>query len=75
MLDRDGHILTIVPTRSGKGVSAAVLNLMIYRGSMVVNDVKGELHAITANWRRQIEQRLLRFAPFETIPILGTRLI
>ena len=75
VLDRDCHILTIVPTRSGKGVSAAELNLMIYRCSMVVNDVKGELHVITANWRRQIEQRVLRFAPFETIPIFGTRSI
>lgn len=64
-LDRDGHILTIAPTRTGKGVSAVIPNLMLYDGSMVVNDVKGENYAITANWRRQRGQRVLRFAPFE----------
>jgi len=65
VLARDGHILTIAPTRSGKGVSAVIPNLMTYTGSMVVNDVKGENYAVTANWRRRMGHRVLRFAPFE----------
>ena len=66
MLDRDGHILTVAPTRSGKGVSAVIPNLMTYSGSMVVNDVKGELFAVTSEWRRRMGHRILRFAPFES---------
>ncbi|WP_230281629.1 type IV secretory system conjugative DNA transfer family protein [Croceicoccus sp. Ery15] len=65
VLERDGHILTIAPTRSGKGVSAVIPNLMTYTGSMVVNDVKGELYAVTSDWRRRLGHRVLRFAPFE----------
>ena len=59
-----GHTLTIAPTRSGKGVSAAVPNLLFYGGSMVVNDIKGELHAVTARRRREMGQDVYAFAPF-----------
>lgn len=65
LLDRGGHILTIAPTRSGKGVSAVIPNLITYTGSMVVNDVKGENYAVTSEWRRRLGHRVLRFAPFE----------
>lgn len=65
ILDGDGHILTIAPTRSGKGVSAVIPNLLFYSGSMVVNDIKGENYAVTAEWRRQLGQRVLKFAPFD----------
>lgn len=61
----DGHLLTIAPTRSGKGVSAVIPNLLYYTGSMVVNDIKGENYAITADRRRQMGQRVLKFAPFD----------
>ena len=61
----DGHLLTIAPTRTGKGVSAVVPNLLFYSGSMVVNDIKGENYAVTAEWRRQMGQRVLKFAPFD----------
>lgn len=66
LLEKDGHVLTVAPTRSGKGVSAVIPNLMTYTGSMVVNDVKGELYAVTSEWRRRIGHRVLRFAPFES---------
>ena len=36
----DGHLLTIGPTRSGKGVSAVIPNLLTHRGSVVVTDLK-----------------------------------
>jgi type IV secretion system protein VirD4 len=47
------HMLTIAPTRSGKGVSQIVPNLRTYRGSVLVIDPKGENAWITAERRRQ----------------------
>jgi type IV secretion system protein VirD4 len=47
------HMLTIAPTRSGKGVSQIVPNLLTYRGSVLVVDPKGENAWITAEHRRR----------------------
>lgn len=44
----DRHLLTVAPTRSGKGVSAIVPNLLTYDGSVIVIDPKGENARITA---------------------------
>src|SRR5262249_21643815 len=46
--EAEGHILTVAPTGSGKGVSAVIPNLLDYPGSVVVVDLKGENHAVTA---------------------------
>jgi type IV secretion system protein VirD4 len=50
----DGHLLTFAPTRSGKGVGCVIPNLLDYRGSVVVTDIKGENSAITGAWRRTL---------------------
>jgi type IV secretion system protein VirD4 len=42
------HLLTVAPTRSGKGVSAIIPNLLSYEGSAFVIDPKGENALITA---------------------------
>ena len=42
------HLLTVAPTRSGKGVSSIIPNLLIYEGSAFVIDPKGENALITA---------------------------
>lgn len=44
----DRHLLTVAPTRAGKGVSAIIPNLLTYRGSALVIDPKGENALITA---------------------------
>jgi len=49
----DRHLLTVAPTRSGKGVSAIIPNLLTYAGSAVVIDPKGENAMITAARRGQ----------------------
>ena len=53
----DRHLLTIAPTRSGKGVSAIIPNLLTYEGSVLVIDPKGENARITAD-RRGTGERL-----------------
>jgi len=47
----DRHLLTVAPTRSGKGVSSIIPNLLTYRGSALVIDPKGENAKITAERR------------------------
>lgn len=67
------HLLTVAPTRSGKGVSAVIPNLLTYRGSMLVVDPKGENALITAQRRgkgdgkggiRGLGQRVLLLDPW-----------
>jgi type IV secretion system protein VirD4 len=63
----DGHLLTVAPTRSGKGVSQIVPNLLLYAGSCLVIDIKGENYSITGDHRRSLfdDARVIKFAPFE----------
>ena len=42
------HLLTVAPTRSGKGVSSIIPNLLTYPGSAFVIDPKGENALVTA---------------------------
>tara|TARA_R110000824_G_scaffold318073_1_gene505210 strand:+ start:34018 stop:35637 length:1620 start_codon:yes stop_codon:yes gene_type:complete len=53
---QQGHLLTIAPTRSGKGVSAVIPNLLMYQGSAVVLDIKGEISAVTAERREFLHE-------------------
>lgn len=45
------HILTMAPTRSGKGVGAVVPTLLRYPGSVVCMDIKGENFHVTHRQR------------------------
>jgi type IV secretion system protein VirD4 len=47
------HLLTVAPTRSGKGVSAIIPNLLTYTGSAVIIDPKGE-NAMITGARREV---------------------
>lgn len=47
------HFLSVAPTRSGKGVSLIIPNLLQYAGSAIVIDPKGENAWITAKYRRE----------------------
>jgi type IV secretion system protein VirD4 len=58
------HMLTIAPTRSGKGVSQIVPNLLTYRGSVLVIDPKGENAWITAARRRALGQKTVIVDPW-----------
>ena len=60
----EGHVLTVAPTRSGKGVSAVIPNLLDHPGSVLVTDPKGENFAVTATWRKSTGQDIHAFDPF-----------
>jgi type IV secretion system protein VirD4 len=47
------HVLVFSPTRSGKTVGVVIPTLLTYSGSVVVTDIKGEVWATTAGYRKQ----------------------
>lgn len=65
-IEDDRHMITVAGSRSGKGVSMIIPNLLFYRGSMLVIDPKGELASITARRRAQgLKQQVFVLDPFE----------
>ncbi len=52
----DRHALTVAGTRAGKGVSLIIPNLLLYPGSVLAIDPKGELARVTGAQRGQAGQ-------------------
>lgn len=59
-----GHVVTVAPTGSGKGIGAVIPNLLDYPGSALVLDVKGENAAVTARARRNMGHKVFVVDPF-----------
>lgn len=64
----DGHVLTIAGSGAGKGVAVVKPNLMVYQGSVVVLDPKGENFLSTYETRLRLGNRICLIDPFNTIP-------
>lgn len=60
----DGHLMTIAPTGSGKGVGAIIPALLHHHGSVIIVDPKGENYAVTARRRREMGQKVVCLDPF-----------
>lgn len=60
----EGGLVTIAGTGAGKGVSLVIPTALTYPGSMVILDIKGEIAAVTANARRQMDQEVVILDPF-----------
>ena len=63
----DRHITTVAGSRSGKGVSVIIPNLLLYRGSVLVLDPKGENATITAAQRLRLGQTVRILDPFDVV--------
>ena len=50
----EGHILTVAPTRTGKGATQIIPNLLLHEGSAVVIDPKGENARLTLLTRSEL---------------------
>lgn len=62
--DSNTHTLLIAPTRSGKGVNTIIPTGVIWKGSMLFFDVKGELWKATAKYRQKfLHQKVMKFEP------------
>lgn len=60
------HVMCFAPTRSGKGVSLILPTLLSWQESVLVLDIKGENHALTAGWRASLGHTVLKFDPTST---------
>ena len=58
-------VMLSAPTRSGKGVGVVIPNLLNWPDSVVVLDIKGENHAITAGYRAAHGLPVYAFSPFD----------
>lgn len=68
----NGHMLTYAPSRTGKTVSVIIPALLHwFGGSVFVTDVKGELAAITADYRKAMGQKVILFNPFNVLGLGG----
>lgn len=52
--DRPLSSLVLAPPGAGKTAGVAIPTLLMFRGSVVVNDPKGEMHDLTAGWRARL---------------------
>ena len=59
------HILAFAPTRSGKGVGLVIPTLLVWNGSAVVYDIKGENWEKTAGFRHTQGHLCFKFSPVE----------
>lgn len=62
----DRHVLTVAGSRAGKGIALMVPNFLLYEGSVLAIDPKGELARITSRARRELGQTCYVLDPFGT---------
>ncbi|HLD76747.1 MAG TPA: type IV secretory system conjugative DNA transfer family protein [Rickettsiales bacterium] len=66
LLVADGyqHILLFAPTGSGKGVGFVIPNLLFWRDSVIVHDIKLENYELTSGWRKKkLKQKVFLWNP------------
>jgi type IV secretion system protein VirD4 len=64
--DGEGHLLTVAPTGTGKGVGPILSNLLTYPGSVVVTDPKAENAAVSRRYREEVlGQETVAYDPFQ----------
>jgi type IV secretion system protein VirD4 len=61
----EGHLITVGPTGSGKGVSCVIPALLTWSGPAVVIDPRGEIAAVTASHREKMGHTIHVLDPFE----------
>ena len=54
----DGHLITFAPTGTGKTSGPVICNALKHPGQLIVLDMKGEVHAATAQARRAMGQEV-----------------
>ncbi|MEN0045686.1 MAG: type IV secretory system conjugative DNA transfer family protein [Bacteroidota bacterium] len=63
-ISTDGHLMTIAPTRTGKGVGTVIPNILAHEGSLFILDIKGQTLAQTASAKRLQGHRVVVLDPY-----------
>jgi len=66
LLVADGyqHILLFAPTGSGKGVGFVIPNLLFWKDSVIVHDIKLENYELSSGWRKKhLKQKVFLWNP------------
>ena len=64
----EGHIMTVAPTRSGKGVGSIIPNLLNILHNILIFDPKAENYTLTSQYRRDIlNQHIWCFDPYREV--------
>lgn len=63
LMNAEGHLITIAPTGTGKGVGCIVPALLRHAGPVIVIDPKGENAAVTARRRRELGNEVVILDP------------
>ncbi|OIQ19299.1 MAG: hypothetical protein BM557_06230 [Flavobacterium sp. MedPE-SWcel] len=66
-LEDDRHMMTIAASRSGKGTSVIIPNLLLWKGSTLVIDPKGTNAAVTKTHREIMGQKVHVIDPFNIL--------
>jgi type IV secretory pathway TraG/TraD family ATPase VirD4 len=67
----DRHFITMATSRSGKGRSGIIPNLLTWPGSALVIDPKGQNAAVTMRARRKLGQSIFVVDPFHELEKVG----
>ena len=63
------HGLMVAPSRSGKGIGPVLQTLLMWKGSMIVSDLKRENLRKTGAYRKHVlNHNVIEFAPTDTRP-------
>jgi type IV secretion system protein VirD4 len=65
-VEDDRHLISIAGSRAGKGTSVIIPNLLLYPGSVLCVDPKGENAFVTVARRKALGQIVYALDPFET---------
>ena len=58
------HILLFAPTGSGKGVGFVIPNLLFWKESVIIHDIKLENYELTSGWRQKnLKQKVFLWNP------------
>jgi type IV secretion system protein VirD4 len=64
----DRHLVTVAGSRTGKGRSCILPNMLLYPGSVIATDTKGDLATLTAHRRASVlSQKVYVLDPFEVV--------
>jgi len=58
------HLITIAPTGTGKGTTAIIPTMLDYDSSAIVIDPKGQVAAVTGQWRQDMGHEVHYINPF-----------